>query len=164
MLVPSHNSSPSPWHKCCFLIVCWCFTFNSMHFTLDFYVIKGNVRTLDFGCVCVHLHFLRTPAAHATLVYLIFCMYSLTVWKAKLRLGSVKRCSQWLAEEMAAPACSSPCCRILPAELPAMLSLGNPRCRGQEMSLLLVPDTTLCVVLSAALSLTLLATLEVSLL
>lgn len=41
-----------------------------------------------------------------------------------------------------------------------MLSLGNPRCQGQETSLLLVSDTTLCVVLSAALSLTLLATLR----
>lgn len=46
--------------------------------TLDFYVIKGKVRTLDFGCVCVHLYLLCTAAAHATLVYLIFCMYSLT--------------------------------------------------------------------------------------
>lgn len=36
------HSWPSPWHKYCFLIVCQCFTFYSMHFTLDFYVIKGK--------------------------------------------------------------------------------------------------------------------------
>lgn len=75
---PISHSSPSLWHQYCFLIVCQCFTFYSMHFTLDFYVIKGKVRTLDFGCVYVHLHLLCTAAAHATLVYLIFCIYSLT--------------------------------------------------------------------------------------
>ena len=67
------HSWPSPWHTYCFLIACQCFTFY-----IGFYVMKGKVRTLDFECVCVHLHLLCTAAAHATLVYLIFSMYSLT--------------------------------------------------------------------------------------
>lgn len=50
------------------------FALHAMHFMLDFYVMKGRVKTLDVGCVCDRLHLPCTAAAHTARVCLLFCV------------------------------------------------------------------------------------------